>query len=352
MAQPVSVRTPSTTLVVSSAMDDAPQNSPEVEEAQDATSPSAFAVQSLNHMVSEIANDRQGRHSRSSSDGTSHIQEIPLEDLSTKKSSLQAPSASDLHNRRRRSPSSDVIRDRSGSRSPLRRTRHSSGPTTRSASPLAAKEKLSAGPRTASPKRNRAGSFPISKGSPKTSQTSLTSSPKNSPPRAERSISDPEQHVKTGPKTLTPAHAPALSLVPSIDSDHTLANSGIGSPKLVPPAEPERKRKVSDSSSVDSMNSSSSALTSPEQQQQQQEHKNNEEKPKRRLSFRPEQKGAATLDTNQATANQVEVANGTQESATEQLTKLAQLVTERFSVSDQESELELKYQTDDYKCDS
>ena len=220
-----------------------------VEQAEEAiASPEAHARQSLNPQqeIGQTA-DSRARSSRSSSldsntgHGVQEVAMIPLEDLSKK--ALQSSKHTDSAKKLRNSPEAKKVR--SGSASP-RRTRRASGsasPRGRSKLPLSvsslATDNTPDGTATvaASVSQQEVTSFIRDSDGEKMAKSDKVSSSKKR--NRERQLSE------KGPKSLTPAPEPSLSLVISCQ-DANSETPGLGSPKLLPPADPEQLLTVSD----------------------------------------------------------------------------------------------------------
>ena len=337
-----------------SSPDGAVRGGGEVEEAQEAQpSPQAHAFQSLNPQPPPSEN--KGRHSRSSSNGTDFVQEIPLEDMSKKpKPVFHSASSSDLQSRRRH-VSEGALRARSSSYSPRRggrvtaagggggsggsgssspHRRLSSGNSPRSSSTEVTNQSTA----SARPRRDRASSFPTelrsrshSGESRATKQTSVTGQSKkgretsfsNSPSPRPRTTSSSE----TCPKSLTPAKAPPSSLVPSADgNDSDFAT--INAPQLMPPTKPELLRSLSEP------RSDQAATDNETDQVSTNSHKT---KPKDIASMKPP---LPTADTTAVVSpspvkadSVVETSSDLPTSATDQLTHLAQIVQKHYDES-------------------
>ncbi|XP_064631052.1 protein CLEC16A-like isoform X3 [Lineus longissimus] len=308
-----------------------PPDSPEIEEAQDATSPSAFAFQSLNNNHSESTESR-GSHSRQSSAGGSMIQEIPLEDLS-KRQRADGVDQTTLSGRRGSIPVPETskrrvslpggptenVRKRSSSYSP-RRPHHTASP--RSSSPRQSSHQVSSFSSSPSgkmhPKENsekRAGQGALQK------RDRSHSSPVSSTPAAvkqKRRGSEPKTtssakvSATTSPKTLTPARAPALSLVAPPRSEDNLRTTSSG-PQLLPPA---------DISNLPKDQQSEFSLTKP------------------KFTFEAHAVPSAVVSAVSAKQGE-QSAKKVGPGATDQLAKLAQMVQDHYSLSDDPSHVEM-----------
>ena len=273
----------------------------EVEVAQEAAE---FAYQSFNQDTGGVAS-----HSPSLELGAP--QEIPLEDLSRKKK---------RHTGRKLSGTklvahSSVHPNRSHSHSPRRSE-------------------------NVRPKKGRATSLTVTIGKTESSGPQNNSSPipvSSSPAQSSTSSSEnsPQLYGFTrdtssqSPKTLRPADAPTLSLIPQGDDQiHPEENVG---PKLLPPTEVERIRSVSDVSSTSSDNqgeltsSNSSDVT-------------HSTKP----LFAKKSASEAEVNTgvHVAGGHRVNMVQDLDETASKQLTKLAQMVQQHYGSVDETEEVE------------
>ncbi|XP_041363000.1 protein CLEC16A-like [Gigantopelta aegis] len=203
-----------------------------VEEAQEATS--AFAVQSLNHHSHGRIPRRVRSHSGAvDSKDVAHV-EIPMEDLSI---STKARSGSlDNSVKILKLPAFRLEKHRSQSHSPRRHKSDSSVIPVRAEG--GRKHAWSAPPPHNSRTRQTSliNSRPHSKSSPasvdhkKKDDSSSDESPDIGRSRSQSGMS---------PKSLRPAPAPSMSLIPHQQMSEFLPAGTINSPKLVPPAEPK-----------------------------------------------------------------------------------------------------------------
>ncbi len=275
----------------------------QIEEAEEATpSPEAHAFQSLNASSRQDEDQKSGKNGRALPETS--VMEIPLEDLgaSSKDKSTIGKVTEFLTGRGSSKKQSRVVEriQRSSSYSPQRIRTHSPGGGDATAGKAI---RMSAGDkgrsrldgRSGELRRPRAGSYPSPRRSAgganstvNTSQsskvisTSFMVKPKKQTSESEVAARkesadgkkpDSKGHTRsrsnssgTCPKTLTPAAEPKVSLM---DNSDALPVAGLASPKLVPPAEPDRIRSFSDTSSVDSeisatQSSSSTSAVEPD----------------------------------------------------------------------------------------
>ena len=272
----------------------------QIEEAEEATpSPEAHAIQSLNASRHE-EQQRSNKNGRSTPETS--VLEIPLEDMGsskkTKEKSTLGTVADYLTGRSSKKPGGAVQRlQRSSSYSPNRLRSQSPGAEAsggKSSSRGSTPERSRPEGRGGELRRGRAGSFPSprrsSSGSStgsagsKVSSTSFMVKPKSSDSKTSlenvpkpdesdfkeqsesrvKSVASRTRSNSSGacPKTLIPAPEPTVSLLANLDNTSLLAPSVIDSPKLVPPAEPDRIRSFSDTSSIASMDSEASTSQS------------------------------------------------------------------------------------------
>ena len=250
------------------------RGSPEIEQAEEAIpAPEVYALQSLNASGREAGATSNNNTNNSAA---THQQDIPLEDFS------QRAHAAISHAREFLNKSDANAKARSSSYSPCRGRSGSPAASPRGRTSLLSRRLSEERSRSTGrlEVRKRAGSFPkeghqgTEKASSRTGLTSFTVSEKlrsQSDPvesakvdTKPRSGSDPAEPVsterpskkdlkprkrtKSGPKSLTPALVPAVSLL-TAGADQVVSSD---SPKLVPPAKPEHIRSISDTSSVDS----------------------------------------------------------------------------------------------------
>ena len=181
-------------------------------------------------------------------------------------------------------------------------------------------------------------------------QTSVDSEPSTS--KKESTETKAKGHTRSRsnssgncPKTLTPAPEPTISLITNLENTEALPIGALASPKIVAPAEPERIRSLSDTSSLDSemsanqSNSSTSAGVPPALVDTSvvggsSESENTDQK-STVASARPplqssQSKSASPPDTTSAAAvpERVERMSRT-DSASEQLSRLAQMSQEQ-----------------------
>ncbi|CAH1795101.1 unnamed protein product [Owenia fusiformis] len=312
----------------------------DIEQALDATSPSAFAVQTLNNVEPE--NEANGRHSRNSSDGVSHI-EIPLEDMSRDRTPVEESPIPSGPVRRTSSPS---LRGRPGTRSP-RRTRSSSSPVppppssiSPRRSPLTVDSKKIS-PRSSvvqslsiSPKRNRARSLPTP---PDQAESCLNSPPSESPPSglpqgnlSKLQVTRVRSTSGGSPKTLLPAPTAPVSLIP--DCDVTIPSA-----KILPPTEtpshvtPEYAIQSQTDKTEDKTNKTAkdAGNTTPGTKQEQTNESNNKSNIPNTTTSIPQDLGIGKQSIN-VQASQVSATPDVQDSpkheqkATDQLAKVAQ----------------------------
>ena len=391
----------------------------EVEEAVEAQpSPEAHAFKSLNQSSHKMEELRcGGKHSRNSSNGSIHALdpvEIPLEDMSKKAKELVLASR-ELFPSHRLLAAESAARTRSSSYSPKRGRRHSSGSqksaggsrgtsSSRNASPLSVASSGSSdrSGRSCSGegKRERAGSCPSPRHSPQGGNSAATSGSishvdvtsfikkDRKHARAKRIVigavkDDQQAAVGTGndksvekqervrkvsePKTLTPAQTPALSLITCDIPVDAAAPAGLDSPKLLPPADAERIRSLSNVSGssegstqqiVQDQRTSEDALPGTSQQQVEEQGMDISDsqdsaelvgeqptKPPDLASASPlkiEPKTTVSVEGASISAEKVERATGEQGEATEQLSRLAKSSPEQYSTfEDEPSHIEL-----------
>lgn len=276
----------------------APPTAEEVEVAEEAAS---FAYQSFNQDTGGVSNNPP------SLEGP---QEIPLEDLSRKK---KRHSGRKLSGTKLIGHSSSAHQSRSHSHSPRRQEHHQT-------------------------KKGRATSLTVTINKPESSRPHSNSSPipvSTSPAQSSTSSSEnsPQTYGYTrdtssqSPKTLRPADAPALSLVPMGD-DQMNSEENMG-PKLLPPTEVERIRSVSDVSSASSDNQSELARSNSSGSA-------NSTKP----LFAKKAASEAEVNTDLAGGQRVQMVHDPDESASKQLTKLAQIVQQHYGSVDEAEEHE------------
>lgn len=276
----------------------APPTAEEVEVAEEAAS---FAYQSFNQDTGGVSNNPP------SLEGP---QEIPLEDLSRKK---KRHSGRKLSGTKLIGHSSSAHQSRSQSHSPRRQEHHQT-------------------------KKGRATSLTVTINKPESSRPHSNSSPipvSTSPAQSSTSSSEnsPQTYGYTrdtssqSPKTLRPADAPALSLVPMGD-DQMNSEENMG-PKLLPPTEVERIRSVSDVSSASSDNQSELARSNSSGSA-------NSTKP----LFAKKAASEAEVNTDLAGGQRVQMVHDPDESASKQLTKLAQIVQQHYGSVDEAEEHE------------
>ena len=200
-----------------------------VEEAQEATS--AFAVQSLNHNHARLPRRVRSHAGTADTKEMTHI-EIPMEDLSI---STKARSGSlDNASKMLRLPAFRLEKHRSQSHSPRRHKSDSSVVAARSES---RKHAASAPPPHSTRTRQTSlmNSRPHSKSSPAAVDHKRDESSSDESPDVNRS----RNQSNLSPKSLRPAPAPSMSLIPHQQMSEFLPAGTINSPKLVPPAEPK-----------------------------------------------------------------------------------------------------------------
>ncbi|XP_033764156.1 uncharacterized protein LOC117345210 [Pecten maximus] len=127
------------------------------------------------------------------------------------------------------------------------------------------------------------------------------------------------------PKTLRPAEAPTLSLVPQGENGACLADD---SPKLIAPAEMDRIRSVSDTSSTSSGGSQIDIVL---------QDKGKEDKQSGKPPFAYNTPQGAEAEVSTASVEHASLARSDQQnkSTSDQLTKLAQIVQEHYKFSNE-----------------
>ncbi len=173
---------------------------------------------------------------------------------SPRRGRTQSPGADSLDKTVRRGTSKDKERSRLEGRSgELRRPRAGSYP-----SPRRSSSGPSGGSSAIPSSKMTSTSFMV-----KPKKHALPDSEKASPTKEGKAHSRTRSNSSGAcPKTLTPAAEPKLSLVANLESSETLPVVGLASAQLVPPAEPERIRSFSDTSSVDSEMSANQSSSS------------------------------------------------------------------------------------------
>ena len=129
---------------------------------------------------------------------------------------------------------------------------------------------------------------------------------------------DVDKGAVPSPKTLIPSQSPAVSLVPEVEKEFSVKLTD--APKLVPPAEPERIRSVSDASLASIGDTSSVGSTSSDSQDQFDFHSPSQAEP----------------ELSHARAEVKQANNKDLQATTEQLTKLAQMVQEHYKFEKEE----------------
>ncbi|XP_062581005.1 protein CLEC16A-like isoform X2 [Saccostrea cucullata] len=234
-------------------------------------------------------------------------QEIPLEDLSKKK---KRHSGRKLSGTKLIGPQS-AHPSRSHSHSPRRNEK------TQTKKGRATSLTVIIAPPEASRPHSNSSPIPLSSSPAQSS----TSSSENSP----QTYGFTRDTSSQSPKTLRPADAPTLSLLPQ-GGDEINSEENLG-PKLLPPTEVERIRSVSDVSSTSSdtqgelTRSNSSAST-------------NSSKP----VFAVKSASEAEVNKDSAGGQVVQIGQGQDESASQQLTKLAQMVQQHYGSVEEEPE--------------
>ncbi|XP_061181779.1 protein CLEC16A-like isoform X2 [Saccostrea echinata] len=152
---------------------------------------------------------------------------------------------------------------------------------------------------------------------------SSTSSSENSP----QTYGFTRDTSSQSPKTLRPADAPTLSLLPQ-GGDQINSEENLG-PKLLPPTEVERIRSVSDVSS-------SSSDTQGELTRSNSSGSTSASKP----LFAVKASSEAEVNKNSAGGQIVQVGQGLDESTSQQLTKLAQMVQQHYGSVEEEEDPE------------
>ncbi|XP_021374464.1 protein CLEC16A-like [Mizuhopecten yessoensis] len=284
-----------------------PPGKQDIEVAEEATS---FAYHSFNQQTGGAS---PSRHSPSPVES----QDIPLEDLSKKKKRHSARKMSDSKIMTLASSS----HSRSHSHSPKRP--EGIKPSRGRSTSLAIE----------SEKRDRS-STPVRRQHSKSSPPTYVSS-NQSRSRASSTSSDEEitrQKLKgkeiahQSPKTLRPAEAPTLSLLPQGENGACIPSSSDDSPKLMAPAEMDRIRSLSDTSSTSSGGSQIDIVL---------QGKSKEDKQAGRPQFAYNTPKGAEAEVSTASVEQGSVARSDHQnkSTSDQLTKLAQIVQEHYKFS-------------------
>lgn len=272
----------------------------DVEVAEEAAS---FAYQSFNQ-------DTGGVPSHSPSPEVRIQQEIPLEDLSRKKK---------RHSGRKLSGTklvgqSSAHQSRSHSHSPRRNDNLQTKKGRATSLTVTIKQEVS---------RPHSNSSPIPMGS--SPAQSSTSSSENSP----QSYGFTRDTSSQSPKTLRPADAPTLSLLPQ-GEDQMNSEENLG-PKLLPPTEVERIRSVSDVSSTSSDNQGELTRSNSSES-------TNSAKPQ----FARKTASEAEVGVDSTEGQRVQMVHDlVDESASQQLTKLAQMVQQHYGSVDEDQESSL-----------
>lgn len=181
-------------------------------------------------------------------------------------------------------------------------------------------------------KRDRS-STPKRREHSKSSPLPMTSSPAKSTETSDDSPDNYRSREKgsQSPKTLRPAEAPTLSLLPQAEDSQGLPTAGIDTLKLVQPAGVDRIRSLSDTSSTSSESQTDMSSIA---------------KIRENLSmpdFAYKTTAGAEVEVNSASMDKSSVAMVTEKgaSASDQLTKLAQIVQEHYKFSEAEQETSL-----------
>ncbi|KAK3089654.1 hypothetical protein FSP39_005390 [Pinctada imbricata] len=289
------------------------QNEANVEVAEEAA---AFAYQTFNQQTGGAV---PKRHSPSPEQNNSNVQEIPLEDLSRNK---KRHSGRKVSNTKLTGLAHSSSHTRSQSHSPKRDEGLSSnrGRSTSLTINVTKRDRSSTPTRRSHSKSSPAPMVTHSK-----SRASSQSSASEAPVVPRKSSRDGSSQ---SPKTLRPADTPALSL---LSHDGLLSSSGIDAPKLLPPAEMDRIRSMSDisSTSSDSQNEGSSNSS---------QNKPSDQRPN--FTYNSPSGAEAEVSNINADQNTVELVKEGQSSASDQLTKLAQIVHEHYRSFKDEGEEE------------
>lgn len=281
----------------------------DVEVAEEATS---FAYHSFNQQTG-------GASPRRHSPSPVESQDIPLEDLSRKKKRHSARKLSDS----KIMTLSSSSHSRSHSHSPKRPegVKQSRGRSTSLAIEVEKRD------RSSTPVRR-----PHSKSSPPihvSSKQSKCASSTSSDEESSRQKVKAKEIAHQSPKTLRPAEAPALSLIPQGENGACLPTSSTDSPKLIAPVEMERIRSVSDTSSTSSGSSSQIDIVLQD--------KSKDDKLSGKPQFAYNAPKGAEAEVSNARVEHTSLARSGQEHKTsDQLTKLAQIVQEHYKFSDED----------------
>lgn len=320
--------------------------SPPVEQAEEAT-PSPDPVTQALHPLSQS----EAAQSEAPPPSEKSTSDIPLEDLSRKAKAVFS-NATELFTSRKPSPGSESVRGRSSSYSPSRRARRSGSgsPKVRSGSPATTSSpaRQRSKPGGQSGLRDRSGSCPVESDvsttqavTSFTTDTSVTSRGKLS---EQPGVKTPRRIPKditvatmSPPKSLTPAQEPRVSLVLNCDITPGLAAPGLGSPKLVPPADTDLVRMRSDTSCTVSEADSTSTYASSSVSDM-------ERLPPLKPPTAVDSSKPVVGETNiSADLTRLERATPGAASATNQLTRLAQIVQEHYSnMAEEPNTLEMR----------
>lgn len=263
----------------------------------------AFAYQSFNQ---QTGSGSSNRHTPSPVDISTHVQEIPMEDLSKRKKKHSLKKLSNAHLQKMSSNS----HGRSHSHSP-KRDEGLNSKRGRSTSMVEENKR----DRSSTPKcRDHSKSEPI----PETNRSRPSSGSSSDECQKVRNRSKDSQ----SPKTLRPAEAPVLTLF-SQDSE-TMASS-LDSLKLVPPA--ENLKNPSDTSSTVSTGNDFLINANPENSDDKRYESRKDSKP----NFVFMSSSVADVEISNAKVDIQCVTRTRTPSASDQLTKLAQIVQEHFS---------------------
>lgn len=300
----------------------------EVEEAEEATSATAF--QSLNQESGRRpSTGKTTQRSLSGPKINPQVQEIPMEDLSVKSKhrsgslDSRAKSLRLDHNRhdRHRSHSHSPRRAKEASVSVKKESRRLSGPQT-----FKAKVKqTSLTIVTASPHSK---SKPIPVSAPPSRPRSGSSSD-DSPEAYERSRS----HSGQSPKSLRPAEEPTLSLLPQQGMADMVSMAAVDSPVLVPPADQQTIHSVvemSSSSDKDTVKADSNDEALPQDTRSCDSNLSSDSNGDSSVSVSDSgiQSEASTI---------MALSRPRTASTSEQLAKLAQMVSEHYSYSGEQT---------------
>lgn len=301
-------------------------NSGEIEMAEEATSEMAFQTLHQSAVTS--------RHDSGSQESSLPSQEIPLEDLSRKNRSKKKQLSRARLTKTRLSAELRHDQIRSQSQSPKRTIKSDDAlkvqemERVRSSSLTETSQKE----HTVPSRRAHSDSSPLrsgiapSQGKKKKSvstqvQTKIVLERDIKHPEAKKKGQlemDVDKGVVQSPKTLIPSQSPAVSLVPEVEKECSVKLTD--APKLVPPAEPDRIRSVSDASLASIEDTASVGSTSSDSQDQFGFHSPSQAEP----------------ELSHARAEVKQANNKDLQATTEQLTKLAQMVQEHYKFEKEE----------------